>query len=115
MSRGSESICLVRRSTPTLTQLVLKPTIYCYHRCSYCDLRQDYYSDLVAKRKNVLRLQVKPDSGRPANPGHMPLDMALHYKMRSNPISDVEKGLASWLAWMQATPWVAHGESALVG
>lgn len=64
-------------STPTLTQLVLKPTIYCYHRCAYCDLRQDYYSDLVTKRKNVLRLQAKPDSGRPANPGHMPLDMAV--------------------------------------
>lgn len=39
----------------------------------------------------------------------------LRYKMWSNPISDVEEGLAAWLSWMQATPWVAHGESALVG
>jgi radical SAM protein with 4Fe4S-binding SPASM domain len=62
---------------PALTQLVLKPTIFCYHRCSYCDLRQDYYSDLVAERKNLLRSEPAPASGRRANPGHMPRDMAL--------------------------------------
>lgn len=28
-----------------LTQLVLKPTVFCYHRCPYCDLRQDYYKN----------------------------------------------------------------------
>ncbi|MGH3770521.1 MAG: radical SAM protein [Pseudonocardiaceae bacterium] len=59
-----------------LTQLVLKPTVFCYHRCPYCDLRQDYYKDMVASRKQSLRLvSIK---GRIPNPGHMPLEMALH-------------------------------------
>ena len=30
-----------------MKQFVLKPTVYCYHRCPYCDLRQDYYKDMV--------------------------------------------------------------------
>jgi radical SAM protein with 4Fe4S-binding SPASM domain len=64
-------------ASPALTQLVLKPTIFCYHRCSYCDLRQDYYSDLVAERKMTLKLAAAPAGGRRANPGHMPRDMAL--------------------------------------
>lgn len=50
-----------------LTQLVLKPTLYCYHRCPYCDLRQDYYRDMIA----IGRRNSTP------NVGHMPLDMAL--------------------------------------
>lgn len=59
-----------------LTQLVLKPTVFCYHRCPYCDLRQDYYKDMVASRKKSLRLV--STKGRIPNPGHMPLEMALH-------------------------------------
>ncbi len=46
--------------TPTkarkLKQFVLKPTVYCYHRCPYCDLRQDYYRDMVADRKQALKI-----------------------------------------------------------
>jgi MoaA/NifB/PqqE/SkfB family radical SAM enzyme len=59
-----------------LKQFVLKPTVYCFHRCPYCDLRQDYYHAMVADRKKALR--VLPNNGaRLPNPGHMPLDLAL--------------------------------------
>src|ERR1700680_23227 len=58
-----------------LKQFVLKPTVFCYHRCPYCDLRQDYYRDIVADRKKTLPLATRPGARRP-NPGHMPLDMA---------------------------------------
>jgi MoaA/NifB/PqqE/SkfB family radical SAM enzyme len=67
--------------TPTvgraLKQFVLKPTVYCYHRCPYCDLRQDYYRDMVADRKRALRILPRDGEARIANPGHMPLDLAL--------------------------------------
>ena len=58
-----------------LTQLVIKPTIYCYHKCSYCDLRQDYYRDMigrgvVAGERNSAA--VSPTSSR----GHIPLQIA---------------------------------------
>lgn len=59
-----------------LKQLVIKPTVFCYHRCPYCDLRQDYYRDMVASRKADLRLGAV--GARIANPGHMPLELALH-------------------------------------
>jgi MoaA/NifB/PqqE/SkfB family radical SAM enzyme len=59
-----------------LKQFVLKPTVFCYHRCPYCDLRQDYYRDMVADRKKTLPLAAGPGERRP-NPGHMPPDMAL--------------------------------------
>ena len=59
-----------------LKQFVLKPTVFCYHRCPYCDPRQDYYRDMVSGRKKTLPLAAGPGSRRP-NPGHMPLDMAL--------------------------------------
>jgi MoaA/NifB/PqqE/SkfB family radical SAM enzyme len=59
-----------------LKQFVLKPTIFCYHRCPYCDLRQDYYKDLVYSRKKDLRL-LAVNGSRPPNPGHMPRDLAL--------------------------------------
>jgi MoaA/NifB/PqqE/SkfB family radical SAM enzyme len=59
-----------------LKQFVLKPTVFCYHRCSYCDLRQDYYREMVADRKRTLPLAAEPGARRP-NPGHMPLDLAL--------------------------------------
>ncbi len=62
-------------SSRRLRQFVLKPTVFCYHRCPYCDLRQDYYRDLVADRKRALPLE--PHQGRRLNPGHMPLDLAL--------------------------------------
>ncbi len=58
-----------------LKQLVIKPTVYCFHRCPYCDLRQDYYKGIVDQRKSELRLASK--DRRIPNPGHMPLDMAL--------------------------------------
>jgi MoaA/NifB/PqqE/SkfB family radical SAM enzyme len=59
-----------------LRQFVLKPTVYCYHRCPYCDLRQDYYREMVSDRKKLLPL-VTGDGSRRPNPGHMPLDLAL--------------------------------------
>jgi MoaA/NifB/PqqE/SkfB family radical SAM enzyme len=59
-----------------LKQFVLKPTVFCYHRCPYCDLRQDYYRDMVADRKRTLPLAEAPGARRP-NPGHMPRDLAL--------------------------------------
>lgn len=59
-----------------LKQFVLKPTIFCYHRCPYCDLRQDYYKDMVSTRKKELQLLAVNGSRRP-NPGHMPRDLAL--------------------------------------
>lgn len=59
-----------------LKQFVLKPTVFCYHRCPYCDLRQDYYREMVLDRKRALPLAIEPGSRRP-NPGHMPLDLAL--------------------------------------
>src|SRR5882724_7699785 len=68
---------MIGGATPrALTQLVIKPTLYCYHRCPYCDLRQDYYRDMIAAKKK--ELQVFPTNGPPRhNPGHMPLDLAL--------------------------------------
>src|ERR1035437_4162923 len=59
-----------------LKQFVLKPTVFCYHRCPYCDQRQDYYREMVSDRKRTLPLAAGPGSRRP-NPGHMPLDLAL--------------------------------------
>jgi MoaA/NifB/PqqE/SkfB family radical SAM enzyme len=59
-----------------LRQFVLKPTVFCYHRCPYCDLRQDYYREMVSDRKRTLPIATGPGSRRP-NPGHMPLDLAL--------------------------------------
>ena len=67
----------VQNPSPGLTQLVLKPTVFCYHRCSYCDLRQDYYHDLLASGKDALRLTQKDNAGKRQNPGHMPRDLAL--------------------------------------
>ncbi|MDQ3349072.1 MAG: radical SAM protein [Acidobacteriota bacterium] len=58
-----------------LKQFVIKPTVFCYHRCPYCDLRQEYYKELVAERKRALPL-LASGTRRP-NPGHMPRDMAL--------------------------------------
>jgi MoaA/NifB/PqqE/SkfB family radical SAM enzyme len=59
-----------------LKQFVLKPTVFCFHRCPYCDLRQDYYQTMVADRKKALQIE-SPGSSRLPNPGHMPLDLAL--------------------------------------
>jgi MoaA/NifB/PqqE/SkfB family radical SAM enzyme len=60
-----------------LKQFVLKPTVFCYHRCPYCDLRQDYYREMVADRKQALPLVNSTGPRRRPNPGHMPLDLAL--------------------------------------
>ncbi len=59
-----------------LKQFVLKPTVFCFHRCPYCDLRQDYYQAMVIDRKKALRIEASGPT-RPPNPGHMPLDLAL--------------------------------------
>jgi MoaA/NifB/PqqE/SkfB family radical SAM enzyme len=64
-------------TTRRLKQFVLKPTVYCYHRCPYCDLRQDYYKEIVADRKRELRVVPREGGARMPNPGHMPLDLAL--------------------------------------
>lgn len=58
-----------------LRQLVLKPTLFCFHRCSYCEPRQDYYREMIKDRKR--RLPATPHGSLPINPGHMPLDLAL--------------------------------------
>ncbi len=60
-----------------LKQFVLKPTLFCYHRCPYCDLRQDYYREMIDDRKRMLPLASVPSGRRRPNPGHMPLDLAL--------------------------------------
>jgi hypothetical protein len=65
-----------------LKQFVLKPTVFCFHRCPYCDPRQDYYRDMVADRKKTLPLAAGPGARRP-NPGHMPLDMPLDMALRT--------------------------------
>jgi len=64
-----------RSGSRRLMQFVLKPTVFRYHRCPYCDLRQDYYRGMVAERKRMLPLA--PGQRRRPNPGHMPLDLAL--------------------------------------
>jgi MoaA/NifB/PqqE/SkfB family radical SAM enzyme len=51
-----------------LSQLILKPTLYCYHKCSYCNLRQRYYRDILHSTRM---------GGGKSAPGNMPLDMAL--------------------------------------
>lgn len=66
-----------RAGTRVLKQFVLKPTVYCYHRCPYCDLRQDYYQGMVADRKRALQILPRDGGARMPNPGHMPLDLAL--------------------------------------
>jgi MoaA/NifB/PqqE/SkfB family radical SAM enzyme len=63
--------------TRVLRQFVLKPTVFCYHRCPYCDPRQDYYRGMVADRKQALRTLPRDGGARMPNPGHMPLDLAL--------------------------------------
>jgi MoaA/NifB/PqqE/SkfB family radical SAM enzyme len=63
--------------TRVLKQFVLKPTVYCYHRCPYCDPRQDYYHEMVAARTQALRILPRDGGTRMPNPGHMPLDLAL--------------------------------------
>jgi radical SAM protein with 4Fe4S-binding SPASM domain len=59
-----------------MNQLVIKPTVYCYHKCPYCDLRQNYYRDMVASKKRELRV-LQGGSSLDMNPGNMPLEMAL--------------------------------------
>lgn len=58
-----------------LKQFVLKPTLYCYHKCSYCSLRQDYYHDIMSERKAAASPAVRGQNKSHA--GHIPLDMAL--------------------------------------
>lgn len=52
-----------------LKRLVLKPTIYCFHKCSYCDPRQDYFAQIaIDNNKGVDRKE---------NCGFMPLEMGV--------------------------------------
>lgn len=50
-----------------LRKLVLKPTVFCYHKCPYCDLRQDFYGEM---------LKVSKETARHNKPGQMPFEMA---------------------------------------
>src|SRR4051812_14607645 len=50
-----------------LRKLVLKPTVFCYHKCAYCDLRQDFYKEM---------LQTARHTAHQNKPGVMPLDVA---------------------------------------
>src|SRR5262245_19856909 len=59
-----------------LTQIVIKPTVYCYHKCPYCDLRQDYYRDMVSTIKKELPV-LSAGNSLDLKPGNMPLEMAL--------------------------------------
>lgn len=61
----------------SLTNLMLKPTLYCYHKCPYCNLRQSYYQDIIASTKQEWQLLSMNDTPI-NNPGHIPLDTALH-------------------------------------
>lgn len=61
----------------SLTQLVLKPTVFCYHRCPYCDLRQDYYQELLVSAKKTNNLIRNNGSARTHKAGHIPLDLSL--------------------------------------
>jgi MoaA/NifB/PqqE/SkfB family radical SAM enzyme len=58
-----------------LTQLVVKPTVFCYHRCPYCTLRQDYYTGLLAEARS--RTDAPLLEGIAARPGHLPLELGL--------------------------------------
>lgn len=58
-----------------LKQFVLKPTLYCYHKCSYCSLRQDYYHDIMSERRGSVS-SITPGQTK-KHAGHMPLDLAL--------------------------------------
>jgi MoaA/NifB/PqqE/SkfB family radical SAM enzyme len=61
-----------------LRQFVLKPTVYCYHRCPYCDLRQDYYQEIVTTIRRKSEMESESSKRAPAlRTGHMPLDLAL--------------------------------------
>lgn len=62
---------------PVLTQLVLKPTVFCYHRCSYCNLRQNYYQDILASHKKALKLVPNDKTTGTHTAGYMALDLAL--------------------------------------
>lgn len=68
----------------SLKQLVIKPTVYCYHKCPYCDLRQDYYKEVVADNKiRVLEIKdalsgdIEKKFSKKNQPGHMPINIAL--------------------------------------
>ena len=75
--RAGEARMTTQAAPRRLKQFVLKPTVFCFHRCPYCDLRQDYYREMVADRKRALPLVEGSGPRRRPNPGHMPLDLAL--------------------------------------
>ncbi|MBN1172921.1 MAG: radical SAM protein [Micromonosporaceae bacterium] len=54
-----------------LTQLVVKPTVFCYHRCAYCSLRQDYYAGLLAEAKS------RAGEAADVRPGTLPVEVGL--------------------------------------
>ncbi|EJO53958.1 radical SAM protein [Burkholderia multivorans] len=83
----SEDIQKLNETPRDLKQLVIKPTVYCFHKCPYCDLRQDYYQGVLEKNKarvipvrdtrtSTPGLEMNAKAAK-INPGHMPLEMAL--------------------------------------
>lgn len=65
---GALPVRRVRCRTRALKQFVLKPTVFCYHRCPYCDLGQDHCRDMVAERKRALRILPRDASVSMPNP-----------------------------------------------
>lgn len=63
---------MVEATQNILKELVIKPTLYCYHKCPYCDLRQDYYGSMLDNEKLRISTQRSPE-----RPGNIPLDLAL--------------------------------------
>jgi MoaA/NifB/PqqE/SkfB family radical SAM enzyme len=55
-----------------LAELVIKPTLFCYHKCPYCHLRQTYYDQMLDGAKATAR-----DRDGLTRPGNMPLDLAI--------------------------------------
>lgn len=61
-----------------LSRFVLKPTLYCFHQCEYCDPRQDYYKGIIGSLAPVNGWQTVSLHKRGQDKvGHMPLPMAL--------------------------------------
>jgi len=61
-----------------LIRFVLKPTLYCFHQCKYCDPRQDYYKGIMGSRAPVNgRQTISLHKRSEDKAGHMPHEMAL--------------------------------------
>ncbi len=56
-----------------LRKVVLKPSVFCFHRCGYCKPRQKYYREILRKTNG----DEYGNSLSRVQHGHMPLQMAL--------------------------------------